>query len=121
MITSNFDHKPSNIYGLPKVHKCKEIIDKIALEPNECVTVVDCPSSLTMRPNIAGPQCVTNRLSDFIDKILRPYLGKVKSCMRDDIDFLTKIPRVTDKTRRFLTFDISSMYTNIDNDLGQEA
>ena len=117
---TNFDHKPSNIYGLPKVHKCKEIIDKIALEKNECVTV-DCPLSLTMRPIIAGPQCVTSRLSDFIDKILRPYLGKVKSYIRDDIDFLTKIPRVAAKTRRFLTFDISSMYTNIDNDLGQEA
>ena len=23
--------------------------------------------------------------------IIRPYLGKVKSCIRDDIDFLTKI------------------------------
>ena len=117
---TNFDHKPSNIYGLPKVHKCKEIIEKIALEPNECVTV-DCPPSLTMRPIIAGPQCVTSRLSDFIDKILRPYLSKVKSYIRDDIDFLTKIPRIAEKTRRFLTFDISNMYTNIDNNLGQEA
>ena len=32
---TNFDHKPSNIYGLPNVHKCKEIIDKIALEPTD--------------------------------------------------------------------------------------
>ena len=69
----NFDHKPSNTYGLPKVHKCKEIIDKIALEPNECITI-DSPPSLTTRPIIAGPQCVTSRLSDFIDKLLRPYL-----------------------------------------------
>ena len=74
-----------------------------------------------MRPIIAGPQSVTSRLSDFIDKTLRPYLGKVKSYIRDDIDFLTKIPRTADKTRRFLTFDISDMYTNIDNNLGQEA
>ena len=117
---TNFDHKPSNIYGLPKVHKCKEIIDKIALEQDECVTVV-CPLSLIMGPIIAEPQCVTSRLSDFIDKILRPYLGKVKGYIRDDIDFLTKIPRVAAKTRRFLTFDISSMYTNVDNDLSQEA
>ena len=28
---------------------------------------------------------------------------------------------MAENTRRFLTFDISSMYTNIDNDLGQEA
>ena len=81
----NFDHKPSNIYGLPKVHKCKEIIDKIALKPNECITI-DSPPSLTMRPIITGPQCVTSRLSDFIDKLQRPYLQKVKSYLRDDID-----------------------------------
>ena len=66
----HFDHKPSKIYGLPKVHKCKEIIDKIALKPNECITI-DSPLSLTMRPIIAGPKCVTSRLSDFIDKLLR--------------------------------------------------
>ena len=65
--------------------------------------------------------CVTSRLSDFIDKVLRPYLQKVKSYLRDDIDFLTKMLRGADKRHKFLTFDISSMYTNIDNNLGQEA
>jgi len=40
----------------------------------------------TMRPIIAEPQCVTSRLSDFIDKLLRPYLQKVKSYLRDDIE-----------------------------------
>ena len=75
----------------------------------------------TMRPIIAEPQCVTSRLSDFIDKLLRPYLQKVKSYLRDDIEFLTKMPRRADKRHKFLTFDISSMYTNIDNNLGQEA
>ena len=74
-----------------------------------------------MKPIIARPQCVTNRFCDFIDKILRPYLGKVKSYIRDDIDSNSKILRTADKTRRLLTFDISIMYTNIDKYLGQEA
>ena len=81
---TNFDHKPSNIYGLPKVHKCKEILDKIKNTPNKCV-MVNCPQSLTMRPIIAGPKCVTSRLSDFVDKILRPLLERVDSYVRDAI------------------------------------
>ena len=88
---TNVDHRPSNIYGLPKVHKCKEIIDAIKKRPAECIKIV-CPESLTMRPIIARPQSVTSRLSDFIDKLLRPYLKVVKSYIRDDIDFLLKMP-----------------------------
>ena len=45
----------------------------------------------------------------------------VKSYIRDDIDFLTKIPRETDEKKVLATFDITSMYTNINNDLGYEA
>ncbi len=74
-----------------------------------------------MRPIIAGPKCVTSRLSDFIDKILRPFLKQVDSYVRDDIDFLTKMPRIANKNKVLTTFDISSMYTNIDNNLGQES
>ena len=43
------------------------------------------------------------------------------SYVRDDIDFLTKMPRDANKSKVLATFDISSMYTNIDNNLGQEA
>ena len=117
---TNFDYKPSNVYGLPKVHKCKEVLDKVQNSPNKCV-IINCPQSLTMRPIIAGPKCVTSSLSDFIDKILRPLLKRVDSYVRDDIDFLTKMPRDANKSKVLATFDISSMYTNIDNNLGQEA
>ena len=74
-----------------------------------------------MRPIVAGPKCITSRLSDFIDKILRPFLSKVESYIRDDTDFLTKMPREADTKRVFATFDITSMYTNIENSLGLEA
>ena len=83
--------------------------------------MVNCPASLTMRPIIAGPKCITSHLSNFIDKLLCPFLSKVDSYVRDDIDFLTKMPRKADSKKVFTTFDISSMYTNIDNDLGTEA
>ena len=116
---TNFDHRPSNIYGLPKVHKYKEIIDAIKQRPAECIKIV-CPESLTMRPIIAGPHSVTSRLSDFTDKLLRPYLKVVKSYIRDDIDFLLKMPQKTSDKKILATFDVTNMHTNIDNNLGQE-
>ena len=53
--------------------------------------------------------------------IYRPFLSKIDSYVRDNIDFLTKMSRKADSKKLFITFDISSMYTNIDNDLGMEA
>ena len=89
---TNFEYKSSNIYGLPKVHKCNKILSNSQQNPKEYV-VVNCPKSLTMRPIIAGPQCVASRLCNFIDKLLRPLLMRVDSYIRDDVDFLTKMPR----------------------------
>ena len=54
---TKFEYKSNNVYDLPKVHKCKEILSTIQNNPKECV-VVNCPKSLRMRPIIAGPQCV---------------------------------------------------------------
>ena len=45
----------------------------------------------------------------------------MKSYIRDDIDYLNKIRTETNENKVFGTFDISSMYTNLDNDLGLEA
>ena len=45
----------------------------------------------------------------------------VKSYICDDIDFLNKIPRETDERKVLAAFDITSMYTNINNDVGYEA
>ena len=117
---TNFEYRTSNMYGLPKIHKSQEIKDKVKKHPGNCITVTH-PSDLTMRPIIAGHSSVTSRLGDFLDTLLRPYLKVVKSYIRDDIDFLTKIPRETDEKKVLATFDITSMYTNINNDLGYEA
>ena len=34
---TNFDYRPSIMYGLLKVHKCKKIIDAIKQRPAECI------------------------------------------------------------------------------------
>ena len=74
-----------------------------------------------MRPIAAGPNCVTSRLSSFLDVLLKPLLKLVKSYVRDDIDFLNKVPKTTTDSKILLTLDITNMYPNIGNDLGQDA
>ena len=96
---TNFEYKSSNIYGLPKVHKCNEILSNSQHNPKEYV-VMNCPKSLTMRPIIAGPQCVTSRLSNFIDKLLRPLLMRVDSSILEMISTsLQKCPGTLTNTR----------------------
>ena len=117
---THFELKPSNIYGLPKVHKSKVILDSIENQKSPYIEAL-CPVDLTFRPIVAGPSCATHRLSKMIDSILKPYTGYVKSYIRDDIDFLQKLPRNTAKDGLLVTFDVVSLYTNIDHDLGIEA
>ena len=56
-----------------------------------------------------------------MDILLKPFIKHVKSYIRDDIDFLNKLRTETNEKNVSATFDISSMYTNLDNDLGREA
>ena len=81
-------------------HGSKEILDTIKKSPDKCITV-NCPASLTTRPIIAGPKCITSHLSNFIDKLSRPFLSKLDSYVRDDIDFLTKMPYKADSKKVF--------------------
>ena len=103
---TNFEYEFSIRYGFPDVHKCNEIINNVQNNLNEFV-VENCPTSLTMRPIIAGPQCVTSRLNNFIDKILQPLLMQVDRCIRDGIDFSTKMPRFANKCKSLASFEIS--------------
>ena len=74
-----------------------------------------------MRPIVAGPNCVTSLLSNFLDVLLKPFLKHVKIYVRDDIDFLNKVQKNTTESKVLLTLDVTNMYTNIDNNIGREA
>ena len=56
-----------------------------------------------------------------MDILLKPFIKHVKSYIRDDINFLNKLRTETNEKNVLATFDIPSMYTNLDNDLGWEA
>ncbi|KAL5012387.1 hypothetical protein ScPMuIL_010938 [Solemya velum] len=88
---TNFEGKTSNFYGLPKIHKSKEIQDAIKQQHTIYVQVKN-PTDLKLRPIIAGPQSPTQRLINLIDILLKPYCNQVPSFVEDDIDFLNFIP-----------------------------
>ena len=67
------------------------------------------------------PVCETHRLSNLIDILLKPFIKQVKSFIRDDIDFLSYIPNTVDENAILVSFDVTSLYTNISHELGLEA
>ena len=117
---TNSYHKTSQLYGLPKIHKSKIINSKIIETNFEFIEEND-PTDLNCRPIIAGPNCVTSNLSTFLDIILKEYINNIKSYIRDDIDFVGKIKRTVNRSDILVTFDVISIYTNIDNTLGIQA
>ena len=65
------DWKNSNFYVLPKVHKCREILEKITECQNEYIQM-NLPSSLKSRPICGGPTAVTQEASELLETILSP-------------------------------------------------
>ena len=117
---TEFETKPSNFYGLPKIHKSKEINEACSISKENYVEI-DAPENLSFRPIVAGPICETHRLSNFIDILLQPFSKRVKSYIKDTTDFLTKLPESTDPNATLVTFDVESLYTNIPHTLGLDA
>ena len=58
-----FESKDSNFYGLPKFHKSAQIASNCAESSTQIIQVNDV-TDLKLRPIIAGPQCLTHRLSN---------------------------------------------------------
>ena len=117
---NNKNWKSSNIYVSPKVHKSEEIIRK-AQSSNEQYIQMPCPQNLKGRPIIAGPVAPTQRLSELMEKLLSPLVPLLKSYVKDDWNFIDKLPRTTDFECELYSVDIVSLYTNIPHELGLQA
>ena len=100
--------------GLPKIHKSEQIkhATKMQVEKSD---VVHCPtpSDLKFRPIVSCQQCPTRNLCDFLDKLLRPFVQKVKFRVQDTWEFLQKLPKRMPSDGIAVTADIESLYTNI--------
>ena len=77
----------SNFYSHPEIHK-SEILHKAIKEQNKELITISEPKDLKLRPIVGGPKCLTRRLSNFLDLILKPLTKHVKSNIEDDIEFL---------------------------------
>ncbi|CAI9717422.1 Hypothetical predicted protein [Octopus vulgaris] len=108
---TNFEPKPSNFYGLPKIQKSEDIQQAVREQGSEYIQVLY-PKDLKLRPIIAGPACPTHRLSNF-DIILKSLCTYIPNFIRDDIDFLSHLPKTTEPNSILLSFDVVSLYTNI--------
>ena len=117
---TNFEYKQSNFYGLPKIHKCNQIKDAIAQQNKEYIICPE-PHDLTFRPIVGSPQAPTQRLSNLIDILLKPFCNHIDSYLKDSLDFLHILPDSTRTDSILTTFDITNMYSNINTKLGKEA
>lgn len=116
----NFEIIPSNFYGLPKIHKSKDILNYLRDKKAKYVQIPK-PRDLKLRPIIGGPSSNTQRLSNLLDIILKPLCKMVPSFIRDDLDFLNYIPNTVNEGTLLVSFDVTSLYTNIPHELGYEA
>ena len=117
---TNFDFKSSNLYVLPKIHKNEAIISKMK-EANKEYIKMEVPPDLKARPIVAGPNSPTQRLSELMEKLLTPLVCHLKSFIKDDWDFLRKLPRTLEYDCHLYSCDIVSLYTNITHNLGLKA
>ncbi|CAH3037813.1 unnamed protein product [Porites lobata] len=116
----HFDFKTSGFYGLPKIHKSKIICQEAKVQKKPYIRVLR-PADLKFRPIVAGPRCPTSRLSNFVDILIKPFTLHVQSYLRDTIDFLNYLPRIVPETTILVSFDVTSLYTNINHELGVKA
>ena len=79
------------------------------------------PPSIPGRPIVGGPNCLTHKLSNLLDLILKPLAFQVKSYVKDSFHFLEMLLKSIDFDSTFVTFDVTSLYTNIPKEFGPEA
>ena len=110
----------ASFYGLPKIHKSKSIQEAVNTQQND---VIECPhpDDLTFRPIVACQNCPTRSLSDLLDKLLRPFVNKVKYRLKDTWHFLRNLPKTALPDEITITADIASLYTNISTERGEAA
>ena len=79
------------------------------------------PVDLKLRPIVAGPESLTQRLSHFIDLILKHLCPSIPSYIKDDMEYLNHIPATVPEETILTSFDVTSLYTNIPHDFGLTA
>ena len=116
----NSNWKSSNFYVLPKIHKSRKIIEEINENHSICLNMQP-PEDLKGRPIVGGPNSPTQGISVLLEKILTPIASCLKTYVKDDWDFIRKLPSHVDYPCVLASCDVERLYTSIPHDLGLEA
>ena len=120
---TDFDYKSTSIYAVPKIHKSKLIKDALINCTSNCL-LLRRPCDLTLRVIFGGTNSVTTGIADLVDELLKPFIGLVKSRVRDATDFINKIPKFSEADFPFIqmwSVDVKDMYQSIEHELGLKA
>ena len=97
--------RTASLYLLPKIHKVKK--------------AGEFPLG---RPIISANGCPTEKISAFVDENIKEAVPHIKSYIKDTTDFIHKVEGlVTSSNTLLVTFDVTSLYTNIPNGDGIRA
>ena len=116
----NDEWTESKFYILPKTHKCAEILNKIKEESADYIQM-PMPDDLKGRPINGGVKSVTQGISKLMEKILKPLVMHLKTFIKDEFDFIRKIPGTVPSNIYAVSCDVTSLYTSIPSDLGLKA
>ena len=76
------------------------------------------PEDLKETPIVGGPNFPTPGFSGLLDKILNPIVSCLKTYVKDDWDFIRKLPSHVDYPYALVSCDVVSLFTSIPHDLG---
>ena len=89
----------SNLSGLSKIHRSKIIFKTIKEQGSEYISCFQ-SKDLKLHPIVVGHKCLTKRLSNFVDILLKPLLSKIKRYVKYDFDFFKKCNRILTKNSK---------------------
>ena len=119
----NFDYKSTNIYGLPKIHKSELVINAVKQNQGKYLFLKN-PEDLDFRIIFGGPKNPCSGLASLTDTLLKPFICKVQSHIKDVFDFINKIPKFPPTDLPFIeiiSVDIKQMYPNLEKEVGLPA
>ena len=118
----NFDFETANFYGNPKVHKSL-VIKNIMNSTNSVYVNIDISlvNDLKFRCITAGKHSPLSKLSELFDILLKPFVAKIYSHIRDAVDFRNKLRNITPAELDdiiFVVADVEDMYNSLKLPLG---
>ena len=119
---TNFNFTTANFYGNPKIHKSQTI--KAAVNTMDGPYIHIQTDDIKFRGITGCPNSPTSKLSELLMILLKPFITKIKSHVKDTTDFLNKLSRFNrDELDDIIlvTVDVVNMYPSIKKALGFQA